>query len=95
MAEGEPRAMIEEHVAPFVVEFDGMTDAQMADVESQLGELSKGSRRYAGHLLVQTEREHEVIALAHGIAPDATTMLRRSNLEDVFLELTGRSLGEH
>ncbi|PIE21903.1 MAG: ABC transporter [Planctomycetota bacterium] len=94
IAEGEPRAMIEEQVAPFVVEFSGMNEEQMLSLEAQLGELSRGSRRYAGQLVVQTDREQELIALAHGLVPDATAMLRRSNLEDVFLELTGRGLGE-
>jgi lipooligosaccharide transport system ATP-binding protein len=95
VAEGEPRALIEQHVAPFVVEFAGLQDSELQQIEARLGELSAGHRRYAGRLLVQTEREQETIALAHEIAPDATAMLRRSHLEDVFLELTGRSLGEH
>ena len=94
VAEGEPRELIEQHVAPCVVEFDGLSDAEVAEIERRLGDLSRGTRRYAGHFLVQTEREQETVALAREVAGGASAMLRRSNLEDVFLELTGRSLGE-
>jgi len=93
VAKGEPQELIDEHTKSHVVEFKGLDENDVRAIERALEGLDIETRTYAGRYLVQTDEEREVVDRAHAVVPDHTAMLRRSNLEDVFLEITGHMLG--
>jgi lipooligosaccharide transport system ATP-binding protein len=92
--EGSPRELLSRHVAKDVLEIRGP-----AGLRRELAERSDARvRKVVEHeetLLLYTD---EVEVLLHELTarqlPGAELLSRRSSLEDVFLELTGRGLDE-
>jgi lipooligosaccharide transport system ATP-binding protein len=93
VAEGSPRQLIERHCTREVVElrFDEPADQDRAVARLQGHEAEV--EPLADRLLLYSDDGDATAAdvVACGIHP-ATTLVRRSSLEDVFLRLTGRSL---
>jgi lipooligosaccharide transport system ATP-binding protein len=89
VAEGAPRALIETHIEPAVVEVYG--EGLEAWTEAHAAQLCQRSERVGETLFCYTTAPDNVIeALKH--APALRYLHRPSNLEDVFLKLTGRDL---
>jgi len=89
VAEGAPRALIETHIEPAVVEVYG--EGLEAWTELHGASLCQRLERVGETLFCYTTAPDNVIeALKH--APALRYLHRPSNLEDVFLKLTGRDL---
>jgi lipooligosaccharide transport system ATP-binding protein len=95
VAEGEPGALVLEHVGREVLELR-ITDE--CDAEELLGSLDG---RLEGHdlteealMLYGPDAEELLEAIDHERYPTESALVRRATLEDVFLRLTGRSLRE-
>ena len=94
-AEGSPRELIERYSTPEVLElrFDPADHQQAAEklpaVPAQRREV------LADRVLLYVEDGDAALAAVreYGVEP-MTSLVRRSTLEDVFLHLTGRQLGE-
>jgi lipooligosaccharide transport system ATP-binding protein len=93
VAEGSPRALIERHVTREVVEvrLDLATDP--VEASHKLERFGERVEPLADRVLIYT---HDGDATVHSVANDgfgdATVLVRRASLEDVFLILTGRTL---
>ncbi len=94
VAEGSPRELIERYSTREVVELRyaaGTNETRAADV------AGIGSRQEVlpDRILVYADDGEEALAEAHrrGAQPESA-LVRRSSLEDVFLQLTGRSLAD-
>ena len=96
VAEGSPRQLIEQYSTPEVLElrFDPGDHEQAAE---KLAALPDAERQevLADRVLIYTRDGDQALAAARalGIEP-VTSLARRSTLEDVFLRLTGRQLGD-
>jgi lipooligosaccharide transport system ATP-binding protein len=93
VAEGSPRALIEQHATREVVE---LRFAQHDEQERAVPLLAPGATRVeslADRVLVYTADGEAAAAMLaqHGLTP-LSVLVRRSSLEDVFLLLTGRAL---
>jgi len=89
VAEGAPRALIESHIEPAVVEVYGEgLEAWMRDHASQVCQRSET----VGETLFCYTGNAERVIDALKQAPALRYLHRPSNLEDVFLKLTGRDL---
>jgi lipooligosaccharide transport system ATP-binding protein len=98
VAEGSPRALIEQYSTPEVLEvrFDPGDHEQAAE---KLAALPAGTSErlevLADRVLVYTRNGDEALAAVRGLGLEPITSLaRRSTLEDVFLRLTGRQLDD-
>jgi len=94
VAQGTPRALVEEHAGREVVEIQaldevGATERIAAALVSSRDRFEIAGDRLYVHATDGEALMHRLCALA---APIAGTMVRRATLEDVFLRLTGRSL---
>jgi lipooligosaccharide transport system ATP-binding protein len=94
-AEGTPRSLIERYSTPEVLElrFDPGDHQQAAE---KLAAVAAERREVLADrvLLYVTDGDSALAAVgALGLEP-LTSLVRRSTLEDVFLRLTGRQLGE-
>jgi lipooligosaccharide transport system ATP-binding protein len=92
VAEGSPRALIEQHSTREVLELRfpvGLQEEMVARVEG----LAQRTEILPDRVLLYSDDADEAAARleARGVVPEATVS-RRSTLEDVFLRLTGRSL---
>lgn len=94
IAQGKPRELIQEHVAPSVVEVTAALPLRQEILES-IEDLVSGYEMLADRLLLFARDGeallHTLTASSH---PDTEFYARRATLEDVFLKLTGRSLNE-
>jgi lipooligosaccharide transport system ATP-binding protein len=95
VAEGEPGALVREHVARDVLELElgeGCdADQLLASVDGRL----TGHQLADGMLTLFADDAEEVLhSLDHERFPTDSAIVRRATLEDVFLRLTGRSLRE-
>jgi lipooligosaccharide transport system ATP-binding protein len=92
VAEGSPRALIEEHSTREVVELRFNEDAP-DDIAGKLVGLGERVEPLPDRILVYAEDGDAAAAGVHerGLMP-ASVLVRRSTLEDVFLHLTGRTL---
>src|SRR5215212_2288158 len=92
IAEGAPRALINEHVSPEVLEFRASPEA-LEELAPIVEDASDGVDRIGEALLVYTSDSGAVTRKAKesGI-PIENSLYRRATLEDVFLKLTGRRL---
>lgn len=92
VAEGSPRALIEEYSTRDVVELRFPIGAQEAAV-TRLEGLAKRMEVLPDRVLLYADDGDRTLAEVadRGLEPE-TTVVRRSTLEDVFLRLTGRSL---
>jgi lipooligosaccharide transport system ATP-binding protein len=92
IAEGAPRALINEHVSPEVVEFRADPDT-LEKLAPLIEDLSDGTDRVGEALLVHTSDSEAVTRRIKGAGVTVEhTLHRQATLEDVFLKLTGRSL---
>ncbi len=91
VAEGSPRALIEEYAPREVVELR-IHNGMEAAIEL-LVELAPRIEPLADRVLVYTDDADQTLKEVHdrGIVTDSA-LVRRSTLEDVFLRLTGRAL---
>jgi lipooligosaccharide transport system ATP-binding protein len=91
VAEGSPRALIEEYAPREVVELR-IHNGMEAAIE-QLVKLAPRIEPLADRVLVYTDDADRTLKEVHdkGIVTDSA-LVRRSTLEDVFLRLTGRAL---
>ena len=89
IAEGSPRALIEQHIEPEVVEVYGDGVERWADARA--GALSERVEKSGETVFCYT---HDASALVNDLAHHATLrcLRRPANLEDVFIKLTGREL---
>jgi lipooligosaccharide transport system ATP-binding protein len=92
VAEGSPRALIEEFSTREVLELRfpvGMQEEMIARIDG----LARRTEILPDRVLLYSDDADESAALlaSRGVVPEATVS-RRSTLEDVFLRLTGRSL---
>jgi lipooligosaccharide transport system ATP-binding protein len=99
VAEGSPRQLIEKYVTREVLELrfnetDGESD-ETGRLNGQFEGLADRIERLPDRVLVYTADGEATVAAAYdrGLRP-ASTLVRRSTLEDVFLRLTGRTLIE-
>jgi lipooligosaccharide transport system ATP-binding protein len=94
-AEGSPRELIERYSTPEVLElrFDPADHEQAAEKLASLP--AERLEVLADRVLVYTGDGDQALAAARelGLEP-LTSLVRRSTLEDVFLRLTGRRLGD-
>ncbi len=94
VAEGSPRALIEQYSTREVLELRFPVGVQET-LDGQLDGLGDRIERLPDRVLVYAA-DGEAAAIAvheRGLLPE-TTLVRRSSLEDVFLRLTGRTLVE-
>ena len=92
VAEGSPRALIEQYTPRDVVELRFAVGV-LETLTGQIEELSDRTETLADRALIYTDDAEKTIALVNERNLDPETVLaRRSTLEDVFLRLTGRTL---
>ena len=92
IAEGAPRALINEHVSPEVLEFRADPDT-LEKLAPLVEGLSDGTDRVGEALLVHTSDSEAVTRRIKGAGVTVEhTLHRQATLEDVFLKLTGRRL---
>jgi lipooligosaccharide transport system ATP-binding protein len=107
VAQGRPRDLIKQHVSTHVVEIDlasghhasggpsgGTATVPPSNAIAELTALATRHEQHHDRLLLYVNNGEEVVGRAAHLLPDAETLLRRSTLEDVFLKITGRGLGE-
>jgi lipooligosaccharide transport system ATP-binding protein len=92
VAEGSPRALIEEYSTREVTELRFPAGVQET-LDGVFDGLAERVERLPDRVLLYADDGEAVVAAAHqrGLQPE-TVLVRRSTLEDVFLRLTGRSL---
>lgn len=93
VVEGTPEDLIRSHVPPHVVEvyLDG---EGVPDAVERLRPRAERVEVLSDRVVLYTEQGEALIHDAARHLPDNRSILRRSNLEDVFLRITGRGLGE-
>jgi lipooligosaccharide transport system ATP-binding protein len=94
VAEGSPRALIEQYSTREVLELRFPVGIQET-LDGQLDGLGERVEKLPDRVLVYAADGEAAANAAHerGLRPE-TSLVRRSSLEDVFLRLTGRSLVE-
>ncbi len=95
VAEGSPRELIERYSTPEVLElrFDPAEHEQAAEKLAALP--AERMEVLADRVLIYTRNGDQALAAARALGVEPITSLaRRSTLEDVFLRLTGRQLGD-
>jgi lipooligosaccharide transport system ATP-binding protein len=94
VAEGSPRALIEQHSSREVLELR-LADGAGPDLDGRLDGLVERVERLPDRTLLYARDGEAVAEAIHamGVRP-VSQLVRRSSLEDVFLRLTGRSLIE-
>ncbi len=84
LTEGAPRQLVEKSVSKFVLEIHGADGSDLPSLSPQVTVQTHGSTHYyfapSPELLTPLIDQH----------PNHKSLLRPSNLEDVFLKLTGR-----
>ncbi|MEV0898435.1 ABC transporter ATP-binding protein [Actinoplanes sp. NPDC049802] len=92
VAQGSPRALIEEHSTREVVELRFATDDQGTYAEKLAG-IGERAEVLPDRILLYVADGDDALAEVHrrSLSP-ASALVRRSSLEDVFLHLTGRTL---
>jgi lipooligosaccharide transport system ATP-binding protein len=92
VAEGSPRALIEQHSTREVVELRFNAEGQEAYAEKLAG-LGERLEVLPDRILLYVDDGDEATAEVQrrSLSP-ASVLVRRSSLEDVFLHLTGRTL---
>lgn len=94
VAEGSPRALIDEYAPGEVVELR-FPIGVLEEIGGQIQDLASRTEVLADRALVYTgDAEQTINAIRESSLEPETVLARRSTLEDVFLRLTGRSLVE-
>ena len=92
IAEGRPRELIAQHLEPDVVEVYGQGAVALAQ-EPGLRALAERTE-VSGETVFFYTRDGRALAAALQAWPQLRTLHRPSNLEDLFLKLTGRQIRE-
>jgi lipooligosaccharide transport system ATP-binding protein len=92
IAEGKPRDLIAEHLEPDVVEVFGQGAVALAQ-EPALKALA-GRVEVSGETVFFSTQDSRGLIQALQAWPAMRTLHRPSNLEDLFLKLTGRQIRE-
>jgi lipooligosaccharide transport system ATP-binding protein len=92
IAEGKPRDLIAEHLEPEVVEVFGQGAVPLAQ-EANLKALA-GRVEVSGETVFFYTQDSRALMHALEAWPTLRTLHRPSNLEDLFLKLTGRQIRE-
>ena len=92
IAEGRPRDLIAEHLEPEVVEVYGLGATALAQDEG-LKALARRTEVSGETVFFYTVDSRPLLAALQGW-PALRTLSRPSNLEDLFLKLTGRQIRE-
>ncbi|MEM9034866.1 MAG: ABC transporter ATP-binding protein [Actinomycetota bacterium] len=94
VAEGTPRGLIEAHCTREVLELR-VADADRSGAEDVLATIDQRVEDLPDRTLVYADDGDALLAHLHGVGlRHETALVRRSSLEDVFLQLTGRTLVE-
>jgi lipooligosaccharide transport system ATP-binding protein len=92
IARGTPRELVSAHVAPRVVEVQGVEDGAN-DVMRIAGDLAQEVEAVGDRVLIYaTDGEEIVSRIREAGIPHQALILREATLEDVFLRLTGHAL---
>ncbi len=93
VAEGSPRALIEEYSTREVVELRFAVEADAEALAGKLGGLGERVEVLPDRILLYADDGDAAADAVHArrLAP-TSVLVRRSSLEDVFLHLTGRTL---
>ena len=95
VAEGSPRALIERYCTREVVELRYPTPEIQATAAGRLGEAGEQVEPLPDRLLVYTDHADDTVRHIGDLdATHDSALSRRSSLEDVFLQITGRRLDE-
>jgi lipooligosaccharide transport system ATP-binding protein len=94
VAQGTPGGLIAEHVSSHVVEVRLDGDGVVPEAGAALRDGAVREEVLSDRWLLYTNDGERLIAHAAHLMPDRGALLRRANLEDVFLKITGRGLGE-
>ncbi|AEV82352.1 ABC transporter [Actinoplanes sp. SE50] len=92
VAEGSPRALIEQHSTREVVELRFATDDQGAYAGKLAGIADRIEVLPDRVLLYVADGDEALAEVGRRSLSPASALVRRSSLEDVFLQLTGRTL---
>ncbi|WP_436522589.1 ABC transporter ATP-binding protein [Actinoplanes sp. HUAS TT8] len=92
VAEGSPRALIEQHSTREVVELRFATEDQGAFAEKLAGIAERVEVLPDRVLLYVADGDDALAEVQRRSLSPASALVRRSSLEDVFLHLTGRTL---
>jgi lipooligosaccharide transport system ATP-binding protein len=92
IARGTPRSLVAEHVAPRVVEVQGVEDSGGA-VTRIAGDLAQEVETVGDRVLLYAADGEEIVSKIRDAGiPHQALILREATLEDVFLRLTGHAL---
>ena len=94
VAHGSPAELIAQHVTSHVVELHIESEAELESVRQRHASAVSRTARLAERLLLYTDRGEDIIQRVVHESPHVVATLRRSNLEDVLLEITGHGLEE-
>jgi lipooligosaccharide transport system ATP-binding protein len=95
VAEGEPGALVREHVGREVLELRVSDECDAEELVASLdGRLEGHDFTEDALMLYAPDAEELLEAIDHERYPTESALVRRATLEDVFLRLTGRSLRE-
>jgi len=95
VAEGEPGALVREHVGREVLELKLEPDCDAEALLASLDGRLDGHELTEDALMLYAEDAEDVLrTLDHERFPTESALVRNATLEDVFLRLTGRTLEE-
>ncbi len=95
VAEGEPGALVREHVGREVLELRVSDECDAEELVASLdGRLEGHDFTEDALMLYAPDAEELLEAIDHERYPTESALVRRATLEDVFQRLTGRSLRE-
>jgi lipooligosaccharide transport system ATP-binding protein len=92
IARGTPAELVREHVAPRVVEVQGVEDGAN-EVVRLAGDLAQEVEAVGDRVLIYAADGEEIVSrIREAGVPHQALILREATLEDVFLRLTGHAL---
>jgi lipooligosaccharide transport system ATP-binding protein len=92
IARGTPAELVREHVAPRVVEVQGVEDGA-DDVVRIAGDLAQDVEAVGDRVLIYAADGEDIVSrIREAGVPHQALILREATLEDVFLRLTGHAL---
>ncbi len=92
IARGTPSELVQAHVAPRVVEVQGVENG-IEEIARIAGDLAKGVEGVGDRVLIYASDGEEIVSrIREAGVPHQALILREATLEDVFLHLTGHAL---
>jgi lipooligosaccharide transport system ATP-binding protein len=92
IAHGTPRELVQAHVAPHVVEVQGVENG-VEEIARVTGDLALEVEGVGDRVLIYAAGGEEVVSrIREAGVPHQALILREATLEDVFLHLTGHAL---